>query len=125
MSQHPEHFPALPDAFVARIVGQSMNRRIHDGAFCLFRTNPGGSRNGKVVLVHHRDIRDPDHGGALTVKRYHSEKIAHPDHDWQHQRITLACDTLADGYEDIVLTEDQAAELRVIGELKQVLNDKP
>lgn len=121
----PEHIRALSDAFVARIVGQSMNRRIPDGAYCLFRANPGGSRNGKIVLVHHRDIRDPDHGGALTVKRYHSEKVAHADHDWQHQRITLACDTLADGYEDIVLTEDQAAELHVIGEFKQVLSEDP
>ncbi|TQE98232.1 MAG: DUF2075 domain-containing protein [Spiribacter salinus] len=120
----PEHIRALSDAFVARIVGQSMNRCIPDGAFCLFRANPGGTRNGKIVVVHHRDIRDPDHGGALTVKRYQSEKVVHPDHGWHHHRIILACDTLADGYEDIVLTEDQASELHVIGELKEVLSDE-
>ena len=53
------------------------------------------------------DIRDPDHGGAFTVKRCHSEKIAHPDHHWQHPRITLACDTHAEGYEDIFLAAGQ------------------
>jgi hypothetical protein len=41
----------------------------------LIKSNPGGSRNGKVVLVQHRDIEDPDHGGTYTVKTYHSEKI--------------------------------------------------
>ncbi len=74
-----------------------MSRRIPNGAYCLFQANPGGTRNGRVVLVHHRDIQDPDHGGALTVKVYRSEKVDDPETGWRHGRITLACDTLEAG----------------------------
>lgn len=119
----PDYVRAQPGYFVARVVGKSMNRRIPDGSWCLFHANPGGTRNGRVMLVHHRNIRDPDHGGALTVKVYHSEKIQDPDHEWQNHRITLACDTLEEGFEDIVLDNDEVADLQVIGEFKLVLDD--
>lgn len=119
----PDYLRARPGYFVARVVGESMNRQIPSGAYCLFQANPGGSREGKVVLVHHKDIRDPELGGGLTVKVYHSEKAPDADHEWRHQRIILSPDSLEDGYEDIVLDDEQAAELRVVGELKVVLDD--
>jgi len=72
--------------------------------------------------VYHRDIQDPDNGGGLTVKVYRSEKVADPDHGWQHQRITLACDTLEPGYADIVLEGASAGELQALGELMAVLD---
>ncbi|MCG5534014.1 DUF2075 domain-containing protein [Halorhodospira sp. 9621] len=118
----PEPFEAKPGYFVARVEGESMSRRIPSGAYCLFQANPGGTRNGRVVLVHHRDIQDPDHGGALTVKVYRSEKVAEPEAGWQHSRITLACDTLEPGYEDIVLTGAALEELWVVGVLVAVLD---
>lgn len=55
------------------------------------------------------------------MKVYHSEKVPNPDHEWEHHRIVLACDTLALGYEDIVLDEAQAGELQVLGEFKGTL----
>jgi len=118
----PEPFEAKPGYFVARVEGESMSRRIPNGAYCLFQANPGGTRNGRVVLVHHRDIQDPDHGGALTVKAYRSEKVADPDTGWRHGRITLACDTLEAGYEDIVLGEEALEDLKVVGVLVAVLS---
>lgn len=114
----PELYRARPGLFVARVKGESMNRRIPNGALCLFEANPGGSRQGRVVLAYHRDIQDPDNHSALTVKRYSSEKITSADGQWQHSRITLACDTLSPGYEDIVLEEEQARDLRILGEFK-------
>ncbi|WP_260425288.1 S24 family peptidase [Halomonas sp. YLB-10] len=45
---------ASPDLFVSRVVGESMNRRIPNGAWRLFHANPGGTRQGKVVVVQHR-----------------------------------------------------------------------
>lgn len=117
----PDLYRARPGLFVVRVVGESMNRRIPNGSLCLFEAVPGGSRNGRVMLVYHRNIQDPDHGGGLTVKIYRSEKVAHADHDWQHQRIVLACDTLEAGYQDIVL-DDEAGELKVLGEFKGTLN---
>lgn len=54
-----------------------MNRRIPNGAWCLFRANPTGSR--KVVFVQHRSIEDQDTGWSYTVKIYASEKVASDD----------------------------------------------
>tara|TARA_B110001454_G_scaffold133059_1_gene123886 strand:+ start:2289 stop:2972 length:684 start_codon:yes stop_codon:yes gene_type:complete len=73
--QLPEHINTTKGMFVTRVVGESMNKRIINGSWCLFKANPSGSRNGKNVLVEHCDIEDPDHGGTYTVKTYHSEKI--------------------------------------------------
>ena len=60
--------------FVAQVVGESMNRRIPNGAWCLFRAAPTGTREGKVVVVQHRGIADPETGGRFTIKVYISEK---------------------------------------------------
>ncbi len=55
--------------FVAQVTGRSMDRQIPDGAFCLFRAPVRRPRSGQILLVQHRDWRDPDHGGQFTVKR--------------------------------------------------------
>ncbi|AGY92081.1 hypothetical protein SPICUR_05535 [Spiribacter curvatus] len=114
----PELFNARADHFVMRVVGESMNLRIPNGSLCLFRASPGGTREGKIVLVQHRDIQDPDTGSGLTVKRYHSEKAPADDGEgWRHQRIVLACETTAPGYEDIVFeSADEVGDLRVLAE---------
>ncbi|MGM0632398.1 MAG: DNA/RNA helicase domain-containing protein [Pseudomonadota bacterium] len=117
----PDVFTAGPDQFVARVVGPSMNRRIPDGAWCLFRANPAGSREGKIVLVGHRDIQDPDTGGRFTVKRYHGEKTEHDDGTWEHRRIVLRPESDRARYEDIELEVEAGSELRVYGELVAVL----
>jgi hypothetical protein len=110
--EHPEHFEwaELPDyfrprlgMFVAQVVGESMNRVIPNGGWCLFRLNPPGTRQGKVVLVQHREIQDTDTGGHYTVKRYTSEKSQGEDGSWQHTRIVLRPDTDRASYEPIVL----------------------
>lgn len=81
----PESFNARADHFVMRVVGESMNQRIPNGSLCLFRASPGGTREGKIVLVQHRDIQDPDTGSGLTFKRYHSEKAPADDGEgWRH-----------------------------------------
>lgn len=66
----PEGVKASMDLFIAQVVGESMNRVIPNGAWCLFRMNPAGSRDHKIVLMQLRNFRDPEHGGAYTVKRY-------------------------------------------------------
>lgn len=66
----PEGVIPSMDLFIAQVVGESMNRVIPNGAWCLFRMNPAGSRDHKIVLLQLRDYRDPEHGGAYTVKRY-------------------------------------------------------
>lgn len=107
--------------FVAQVVGESMNLRIPNGSWCLFEMNPAGSRQGKVVLASHREISDTDTGGHYTVKIYESSKENFADGTWRHTSIILRPDSSLAEYEPIVLNEEQAEDLRVVGELVSVL----
>lgn len=115
----PDHLIAKKGFFIAQVVGESMNRRIPNGAWCLFREPDGGSREGKVVLVESRDVQDPN-TGRYTVKRYSSEKQLSVD-GWHHQTITLSPESYDSQYHPIRVTGNDAAELRVIGELVAVI----
>ena len=119
----PDYLKPAEGMFVAQVVGESMNRRIPNGAWCLFQRPPGGTRQGKIVLVQHRDIQDPETGGSFTVKRYFSQKQADPDTEWSHLQIELRPDSNDAAFEPIVLESDSAADLRVIGEFKAVIDD--
>ena len=77
------------DMFVAKAVGNSMLPKIKNGALVLFRANPTGSRQGKIVLVQYRGPADPETGGSYTVKEYHSTKTIGPDNSWKHSSIVL------------------------------------
>lgn len=109
----PEPFVAKPGFFVAQVVGESMNRRIPNGSWCLFRTDLGGSREGKPVLVRLNSIQDPD-SGQFTLKVYHAEKIVGDD-GWQHARILLKPDSSDSRFKPIVLEPNESEELRVFG----------
>ena len=119
----PDWVRPQPGQFVAQVVGESMNRRIPNGAWCLFRANPTGTRQGKIVVVQHRSIEDPDTGGSYTVKVYSSEKVASEDGEWRHERIRLSPDSTVDGYRPITLeTTGGEGAFRVVAELLAVLD---
>ena len=118
----PDVFRPHRGLFVAQVIGESMNRRIPNGAWCLFKRKPVGSRQGKVVLVQHRDIADTDTGGHYTIKVYESVKKNMTDGSWRHESIILRPDTTASGYEPIILSEEQSDDLNVIAELIAVLS---
>jgi len=105
--------------FVARAVGKSMEPRIYDGDYCVFRAHPVGSRQGKIVLAQYRGPADPETGGSFTVKKYSSEKVADPDTDWRHTRVTLC--PLNPEFEPIVLAPESEGDVRVIAEWLGVL----
>ncbi|MEJ2032842.1 MAG: DUF2075 domain-containing protein, partial [Deltaproteobacteria bacterium] len=117
-------FRPRPDLFVIQVKGKSMNRRIPDGSWCLFKKSPGGTRQGTVVLAQHREISDSDNGGHFTVKIYDSKKVYHDDGTWRHESIILHPDTTEDGYQPIVLEESQADDLKIIGEFVAVLGSQ-
>ena len=129
LDEHAIDWVALPDwihpqpgLFVAQVVGESMNRRIPNGAWCLFRANPRGTRQGKVVVVQHRDISDPDTGGRYTVKVYRSEKVPEGEDGWRHERITLHPDSDQPGYVPIVIeVGDEGDGFVVVAELLTVI----
>lgn len=109
------------DYFVCQVVGESMNRKIPNGSYCLFRRDLGGSRQGKIVLVGHRNIQDQDHGGQFTVKRYHSKKTSSKDGSWQHESIVLSPESSDDTCSDIVIDQDEAIEMKVYGEFIKII----
>ncbi len=116
----PEHLNPRPGYFVAQVIGESMNLRIPNGSWCLFRSNPVGSREDKVVLVQHRDIQDPEYLGSYTIKTYHSEKVA-TDEGWKHQRILLEPSSTQSEFETLILNEEQCSELALVGEFVTIL----
>ena len=97
-----------------------MNRVIPNGSICLFKTYTGGSRNGKIVLIENRDIQDQDFNSAFTIKTYSSEKIV-SEEGWQHTQVLLRPNSLDNSYKDIVVNEENGAEMRVVGEFVQIL----
>lgn len=119
----PDWVRPQPGLFVAQVVGESMNRRIPNGAWCLFRANPAGTRQRKVVVVQHRSIADPETGGRYTVKLYTSEKVPAEDGGWRHDRITLRPDSDRPEFEPIELAAGgDEGGLRVIAEMLMVLD---
>jgi DUF2075 family protein len=118
----PEGITAGEGLFVAQVIGESMNRRIPNGAWCLFRENPKGTRQGKIVVAQHRSIDDAETGGSFTVKKYFSEKVATEAWaGWVHQRITLLPESTDSSFQPIVLEAEEQGEVRVLAELVVVL----
>jgi len=107
--------------FVAQVVGESMNRRVPNGAWCLWRLHPAGSRGDNVVLAQHRDIHDSEHGGQYTVKVYGSEKEYFDDETWRHKRVTLKPSSTDPSFQPIVLKDLEEGELTIVAELVEVL----
>ena len=109
-----------PGLFVAQVVGESMNRRIASGPWCVWRINPTGSRQGKIVLAQHRDISDPEHSGQYTVKTYSSEKALDGE-SWTHTSVSLTPDSTDGSFAPIVLRELEEGALTIVAELVEVL----
>ncbi|MBQ9701928.1 MAG: DUF2075 domain-containing protein [Bacteroidales bacterium] len=105
--------------FVVKACGNSMEPRIHNGDYCVFRANPAGSREGKIVLVQNHMSYDPEYGGSYAIKKYSSEKHYYSDGTWRHSDIILK--PLNPEFTPIILSEDDSERFRVIGEFLGVL----
>lgn len=110
----PDSVRPSRDLFVCQVLGESMNKVIPNGSYCLFRTYSGGSRNGQIVLVESSSIQDADYGSCYTIKEYESTK-SEDANGWKHESIILKPLTTADGYLPIVLEEEDLRAFRVIG----------
>ena len=106
--------------FVVQASGHSMEPKINDGDFCVFRANPAGSRQGKIVLVQHHNFYDSDYSGAFSIKEYSSAKSYDEFGNWQHESIELL--PLNKDYNPIVINAEDADDFRVIGEFIGVIN---
>ena len=116
----PAHIKPSKDLFACEVVGESMNRIIPNGSICLFRRYESGSRNGKIVLVQYNRIPAEDLGQGYTVKEYRSTKRI-TEEQWNHESIILHPLSTDPSFEDIILTEDQSTDLRVLAIFEAVL----
>jgi|GEM_PF-24894 len=102
--------------FVVQAAGKSMETKIPDGAYCIFRPVPAGSKEGRILLVQHHSIDDPETGGKYTIKKYKSDKSG------AVQKIILEPEN--NDYEPIILDnadEAKAEELVAAGEFVSVI----
>ena len=83
----PEGMRLDPGVFVAHVVGRSMEPRIPDGSLNLFRLNPVGSRQNKILLIQRFGVTDES--ARYTVKKYTSKKVETSEDEWHHERIRL------------------------------------
>jgi len=111
-----------PGMFVAQVVGRSMEPMIPDGSWCLFQSPVAGTRQGRVVLVQHRDIRDLETGGSYTVKRYQSEKESDGSGSWRHTEIQLLPENPE--FAPLVLKDVPEDQLRVVAEFVEIIGGK-
>ncbi len=106
--------------FVCKVVGESMNKKIPNNSFCLFRVDEGGSRNGKIVLIELYNKQDSESGSRFTIKEYHSKKTV-DENQWSHQSIILKPLSENSEFKDIELDEDELNNLKVVGIFECVL----
>lgn len=117
----PMNISAKEGYFVCQIIGESMNRKIKNGAWCLFKKDSGGTREGKIVLVEDYNIQDSSFGAGYTVKTYHSKKNI-SNESWSHESIILKPSSFDSKFKDIILEGDEINSLKVIGEFVTTLD---
>ena len=105
--------------FIVQAVGHSMEPFIYDGDYCVFRVNPAGSRQGKVVLAEHHNYYDPDYAGSYSIKTYTSKKTFDTEGNWIHEEIVLQPKN--SDYSPIIIEEENSDEFRIVGEFIGVL----
>ena len=111
----PSGYKPSKDLFACKVLGESMNKVIANGSICLFRAYSGGDINGKIALVEHTNIQDPDFCSCYTIKEYQSSKAK--GERVEHEYIVLKPLSYNSGYEDLVLD----SHYRVIGTFECVL----
>ncbi len=114
-----EEFKLGPGMFVAQVIGKSMEPLVPSGSYCLFRPVPGGTKEGRKLLIWHAGRTDGETGGQYTLKVYHSEQLAAPVDDGAQRRIVLK--PLNPAFQPIELDAADEAAVRAIAEFVRVL----
>ncbi len=106
--------------FVCQVIGESMNKEIPNGSFCLFKNYEGGSRDGKIVFAQSSNIQDGEFGLGYTIKEYHSQKSVTPE-IWGHESITLKPKSYDPNFNNIELSNYELIDFKVIGIFERLL----
>ncbi len=65
------------------------------------------------------DYEDPETQASFTIKRYYSQKIAHSEFEWGHEKIELRPENR--DYPILTVNPDEVEDFVVIAEFLQVL----
>ena len=98
----PDHLRIAPGYFVAQVHGESMNRRVPNGAWVLFSSDIRGSKQGRMVLARRHGLSDPEESGRYTLKIYDAMKMETDDGP-VYERIWLKPDSNDLGFKSIPL----------------------
>jgi DUF2075 family protein len=98
----PDHIRIAPGYFVAQVHGESMNRRVPNGAWVLFSMDMRGTKQGRMVLARRHELGDPEDGGRYTLKLYDARKIEGEDGPI-YERVRLRPDSSDHRFRDIEL----------------------
>lgn len=109
----PDHIRIRPGMFIAQIVGESMNRRIRNGTWALFSADPGGTRQGKIVLAERSELGDAEDAGRYTLKIYDARKTETAT-GIEYQSVVLRPDSTDPRYTPIELDLEDPDRARII-----------
>lgn len=109
--------PFPKDRFLIRAEGDSMEPRIPGGSLCLFRRDPGGSRNGKIVLCQIEGFAG--NSPFAVIKLYQSART--PSHDSLGMAKQIVLSSLNPNHKPIVLTEGD--KFSIMGVFERVIDE--
>lgn len=101
--------------FVVQAKGHSMEPKIFEGQYCIFRLYEGGSREEETVLCQHRDYFDEDNAGAYSIKKYHREKAVDENGRIIGEKVILLSKNIDYEPIEIIVDEDERESFKVIG----------
>jgi DUF2075 family protein len=107
--------PFAKDRFLVRAEGDSMEPEIKNGDLCLFRKDPGGSRNGKIILCQIGGFAGD--APLALIKRYRSARVQGSDSIGEAKAIVLS--SINPKHEDIVLSGGEG--MSVLGLFERVV----
>ncbi len=110
------------DYFIMQIIGDSMEPKVLNNSYCLFRAGEGlaGSRNGRDILFFCKDNLGASK--KLMLKRYFSKKEYDEYGNFKHTQIELK--SLNSDYESIIFEEPVDDEIQIIGEFIKILDEE-
>lgn len=110
--------PFPRDRFLVRAEGDSMEPLIPDGALCRFRLDPGGSRNGKIVLC----LIEGYAGEAplALIKRYYSIRVGALDSELG-EALEIILQSVNEEHAPIKLAPRE--QLRILGVFEAVVEE--
>jgi DUF2075 family protein/SOS-response transcriptional repressor LexA len=107
--------PFQKDRFLVRAEGDSMDPDIKDGDLCLFRKDPGGSRNGKIVLCQVGGFAGD--APVALIKRYRSARARGTESLGEAKAIVLS--SINTQHDDIILSGGD--EYSILGVFERVI----